>query len=70
MSIFILILRILLLIGAIVGIILMGISNVVANGKKFKKQEDKQHYAIRLKLIGFLVIASAFALLIILGLIV
>ena len=69
MAIFLLILRILLILTAIVGIILMGISNAVANTKKFKKQEYKQHYATKFKLIGFLVLASAFALLIIIGLI-
>jgi len=68
MQIFLLIIRILLLIAFVVGIILMAISNAVAESKKFKKDEAKRHYATKFKLIGFLVCAISFLILLIMSL--
>jgi len=68
MNIFLLIIRILLLLGVVAGIIMVAIAGVVTEAKKFKKQEQKNHYKARFKVIGFLVIAIALVLLMILSL--
>ena len=69
MNIFLLIIRILLLLGFLAGIIMVAIANIVTEAKKFKKQEHKNHYKARFKVIGFLVSACALVLLMILSLI-
>jgi len=68
MQTFLLILKILLLIGFLAGIIMYMIAGVVAEAKKFPKPEMTEHYKARFKVWGFLVCAIAIALLLILSL--
>ena len=68
MKTFLLIVRILLLIAFVAGIIMTMIAGVVADSKKFPKEQMREHYKIRFKIIGYLVCAIAVAILMILSL--
>lgn len=68
MSVFLLILRIILLIAFVAGIIMVFIAAPVAKAKKFGNQNVENHYMTRFKIIGYLVCAIAIAVLAILSL--
>jgi len=70
MRVFVLIVRIVLLLGFLAGIILIMIAPTIAKTKKFKNEQHFNHYMVKLKLIGFVVCASAVALLLIVNMIV
>lgn len=68
MDIFLLIIRILLLLGFLAGIIMYMISGVVAKAKKFQKEEMTNHYQTRFKVWGIMVSAIALGILMIMSL--
>ena len=68
MKVFLLIIRILLIIGVLAGIILMLLSEKLASRKKFGNDKLEAHYRVKTKLIGFIITGSALAILLIIGL--
>lgn len=68
MDVFLLIIRILLLLGVLAGIIMYMISGAVAKAKKFQKEEMTNHYQTKFKVWAMLVIAISIGLLMIMSL--
>lgn len=68
MQTFLLILRILLLIGFVAGIIISLISGTIAKAKKFQKENQTSYYQSKIKVIGYLVSGISLAVLMIISL--
>jgi len=64
---FLLILRILMLVAFVGGIVVSLLSKTIASSKKFKKQSNQDHYAVKIKLIGYIISAAAVVVLLLLS---
>ena len=69
MGVFMLILRIIMLVAFFVGLIISLISGAVASSKKFNNETLQNHYKVKIKLIGIIIMAAAVAVLMILSLV-
>ena len=68
MRVFLLIIRILLILGVLAGIIIMSLSEKLAIRKKFGNEKIENHYRVKTKLIGFIISGIALAILLLIGL--
>ncbi|MBQ9790058.1 MAG: hypothetical protein IJW24_00500 [Clostridia bacterium] len=67
MHTFLLIVRIILLVIFVAGIVISMMSKTLAKAKKFGNQKLEDHYAVKTKLIGYIISAAAVAVLLLLS---
>ena len=68
MHTFLLIIRILMLVGFVAGIVMVMIAGTVADAKKFPKKEMTAHYKTKFQVLGFMVCMISLVVLMILSL--
>ena len=67
MATFLLIVRILMLIAFIAGIVVSLVSGAIAKAKKFGNDKLEAHYAVKIKLLGYVISAVAVVVLLLLS---
>ncbi len=67
MATFLLILRIILLVAFVAGLVVSMSSKAIAKAKKFGNQKVEDHYAVKVKLIGYIICGAAVAVLLLLS---
>ena len=67
MATFLLIVRIIMLVAFVAGVIVSIISGLIAKAKKFGNDKLEAHYAVKIKLIGYIISAVAVVVLLLLS---